>query len=136
MRFLIRRLAEEEGKAVFLSSHLLHEVQLLCDRVAIIAKGAVMHESTIVDLLRHESGYRVEAAPFEVAEAALAARWACRREGAALLVDATRDEVPEMVRRLVGAGADIFSVAAAERNLEEVFLAMTQDDVTPEASNA
>jgi ABC-2 type transport system ATP-binding protein len=57
MRFLIRRLAEEDGKAVFLSSHLLHEVQQLCDRVAIITKGAVVHESTIADLLRHDSGF-------------------------------------------------------------------------------
>jgi ABC-2 type transport system ATP-binding protein len=128
MRFLIRRLAEEEGKAVFLSSHLLHEVQQLCDRVAIIAKGAVVHESTIADLLRHEGGFRIEAAPLDVAEAALSARWACRTEGNALHVQAARDEAPELVRRLVGAGADLFALVPAERNLEEVFLSMTQEE--------
>jgi ABC-2 type transport system ATP-binding protein len=128
MRVLIRHLAEQEGKAVFLSSHLLHEVQQLCDRVAIIAKGAVVHESTIQDLLRHEGGFRVEAAPLDVAMAALSARWACRAEGDALHVDASRDEAPDLVRRLVGAGADLFSLVPAERNLEEVFLSMTQEE--------
>jgi ABC-2 type transport system ATP-binding protein len=81
MRFLIRRLAEQDGKAVFLSSHLLHEVQQLCDRVGIITKGAVVHESTIADLLRHDGGFRVEATPLDLAQAALSSRWACRVEG-------------------------------------------------------
>ena len=132
MRFMIRRLAEEEGKAVFLSSHLLHEVQQVCDRVAIIAKGAVVHESTIADLLRHDGGFRVEASPMEVAEAALAARWACRAEGTQLHVEATREEIPDLVRRLVGAGADIYAIVPAERNLEEVFLSMTQAETPQE----
>jgi ABC-2 type transport system ATP-binding protein len=136
MRFLIRRLAEEQGKAVFLSSHLLHEVQQVCDRVAIITRGVVVHESTITDLLRHDGGFRVEAAPAEIAEAALAARWACRAEGGLLHVEAAREEVPELVRRLVGAGADIYSVVPAERNLEEVFLSMTQDDGQQEGGHA
>jgi ABC-2 type transport system ATP-binding protein len=127
MRVLIRHLAEDQGKSVFLSSHLLHEVQQLCDRVAIIAKGAVVHESTITDLLRHDGGFRIEAAPLDVAQAALEQRWACRLEGSGLQVQAQREEAPDMVRRLVGAGVDLFSLAPAERNLEEVFLAMTQE---------
>jgi ABC-type multidrug transport system ATPase subunit len=57
MRVLIRMLAEERGKSIFLSSHLLHEVQQLCDRVAIVNKGSVVHEATIADLLRHERGF-------------------------------------------------------------------------------
>jgi ABC-2 type transport system ATP-binding protein len=127
MRFLIRRLAEEDGKAVFLSSHLLHEVQQLCDRVAIITKGAVVHESTIADLLRHDWRLPGRGQPIEVAQSVLSARWACRVEGAQLHVDATREEVPELVKRLVGAGAEIFTIVPAERNLEEVFLSMTQE---------
>lgn len=133
MRVLIRSLAEEHGKTVFLSSHLLHEVQQLCDRVAIISSGTMIHESRIADLLRHDSGYRVEASPLNVAEAALAARWPTRIDGEALLVDATREDVPDLVRRLVGAGADVHGVAPTQRNLEEVFLSMTQSGETPDA---
>jgi len=133
MRILIRSLAEEHGKTVFLSSHLLHEVQQLCDRVAIISQGTMIHESRIADLLRHDSGYRVEATPVSVAEAALAARWPTQSDGEALLVDASREDVPDMVRRLVGAGADVHAVAPTQRNLEEVFLSMTQSGETPDA---
>ena len=132
MRALIRSLAADHGKTVFLSSHLLHEVQQVCDRVAIVSKGEVVREARIAELLRGDAGLRVEAAPLEVAEAALAARWKVERDGAALLVAATHDEAPEVARRLIGAGADLFGLAAEQRNLEEVFLAITQ----PEADDA
>jgi ABC-2 type transport system ATP-binding protein len=126
MRMLIRRLAAEEGKAVFLSSHLLHEVQQVCDRVGIIGKGRMIREASIAELLQRDDGLRVEAAPLEAAEAALEGRWAVERQGDALRVRAAREEAPEVVRRLVGAGIDVHALSAVEGNLEEVFLAMTQ----------
>ena len=63
MRALIRSLSADHGKTVFLSSHLLHEVQQVCDRVAIISKGEIVRESTVEDLLRQDDGLRIEAAP-------------------------------------------------------------------------
>jgi ABC-2 type transport system ATP-binding protein len=128
MRALIRGLAADHGKTVFLSSHLLHEVQQVCDRIAIISKGEIVREAGIAELLRGEAGLRVEAAPLDVAEAALAARWAVERDGEILLVRATRDDAPEVVRRLIGAGADLFGLALEQRNLEEVFLSITQPE--------
>ena len=75
MRRLIRSLAADGGKTVFLSSHLLSEVQQVCDRVAIIHKGEVVRESTVAGLLDQDaSGLRIEAAPIEAAEAALRPR--------------------------------------------------------------
>ena len=128
MRLLIRRLAAEQGKTVFLSSHLLHEVQQVCDRVAIIDKGEVIRESTIADLLRTDLGLEIDAAPLDRAEAVLADRWATRMNGDKLLVRATRDETPELVRRLVGADVELFGIAPEQRNLEQVFLALTQPE--------
>jgi len=132
MRALIRDLAEQRGKTVFLSSHLLHEVQQVCDRVGIISGGEIVRESSIADLLRQDDGLRLEAAPPDVAEAALSARWAVERSGDSMVVRATRAEAPEVVRRLVGAGVDLFSLAPEQRNLEEVFLSITQAE-TPDA---
>ncbi|HEY0013844.1 MAG TPA: ABC transporter ATP-binding protein [Allosphingosinicella sp.] len=129
MRDLIRSLATDHGKTVFLSSHLLHEVQQVCDRVAIISKGEIVRESTIEELLRQDDGLRIEAAPADVAEAALASRWAVERDGDALIVRAARAEAPEVVRRLVGAGADLFRLTPEQRNLEEVFLSITQEGI-------
>ena len=132
MRDLIRSLAVDRGKTVFLSSHLLHEVQQVCDRVAIISKGEIVRESTIAELLRQDDGLRIDAAPLEIAAAALASRWPVDRDGDSLVVRATRAEAPEVVRRLVGAGADLFRLTPEQRNLEEVFLSITQ----PEADDA
>jgi ABC-2 type transport system ATP-binding protein len=132
MRALIRDLAERHGKTVFLSSHLLHEVQQVCDRVGIISAGEIVRESSIADLLRQDDGLRLEATPVEVAEAALSARWAVERVKDGMVVRATRAEAPEVVRRLVGAGVDLFSLAPEQRNLEEVFLSITQPE-TPDA---
>jgi ABC-2 type transport system ATP-binding protein len=126
MRALIRGLAVDQGKTVFLSSHLLHEVQQVCDRVAIISNGEIVRESTIAELLRQDDGLRIDAAPLEIAEAALASRWAVERDGDSLVVRATRAEAPEVVRRLVGAGADLFRLTPEQRNLEDVFLSITQ----------
>jgi ABC-2 type transport system ATP-binding protein len=130
MRALIRSLAADRGKTVFLSSHLLHEVQQVCDRIAIISKGEVVRQSTIADLLRQDDGLRIEALPVEVAEAALSSRWAVERSGDSLLVGATRAEAPEVVRRLVGAGADLLRLVPEQRNLEDVFLSITQPEAT------
>src|SRR5438309_1148298 len=120
------------GEDLRRNASVLRRVGSLVDRVAIVSKGEVVRESGIAELLRQDAGLRVEAAPLDVAEAALAARWKVERSGDALLVDATKDEAPEVARRLIGAGANLFALAAEERNLEDVFLSITQ----PEAPDA
>ena len=129
MRQLIRSLAADRGKTVFLSSHLLSEVQQVCDRVAIINKGELVRESTVAGLLDQEStSLRVEAVPVEGAEAALRPHWPVARDGPALVVAAARAEAPEVARRLVEAGIALFGLAPVQANLEDVFLALTQED--------
>ncbi|QAY75749.1 ABC transporter ATP-binding protein [Sphingosinicella sp. BN140058] len=129
MRLLIRSLSADHGKTVFLSSHLLHEVQQVCDRVAIISRGEVIREATIRDLLSADEGLRLHASPLELARSVIEERWAATAEGDSLLVSATQEEAPELVRRLVGAGVDIFALAPERRNLEEVFLSITQEEM-------
>ena len=80
------------------------------------------------DLLRHEDGLRLDATPVDVAQSALVDRWAAQVDGNSLIVQATREEAPEVVRRLVGAGVELFGLAPVQRNLEEVFLAITQPE--------
>ncbi len=129
MRRLIRSLAEDRGKTVFLSSHLLSEVQQVCDRVAIINKGEVVRESTVAGLLDQDStSLRVEAAPIDAAEAALRLRWPVTRDGAALVVSAARDETPEVARILVEVGIALFALAPVQASFEDVFLALTREE--------
>ena len=51
MRQFIRRLSRKEGISIFISSHILHEVQLLCDRVAIIDHGKMIWTGQVGQLL-------------------------------------------------------------------------------------
>jgi ABC-2 type transport system ATP-binding protein len=129
MRELIRSLAADHGKTVFLSSHLLSEVQQVCDRVAIINKGEVIREATVAGLLDQETtALRVDAAPPEAAEAVLRPHWPVTRDGAALIVSATRDATPDVARRLVEAGILLFGLAPVQASFEDVFLALTRED--------
>ena len=129
MRELIRSLAADRGKTVFLSSHLLSEVQQVCDRVAIINKGQVVRESTVAGLLDQEAtNLRVEAAPVEAAAAALSPHWPVVRDGTALTVTAGRAEAPAVARRLIEAEIALFSLTPVQANLEEVFLALTREE--------
>jgi ABC-2 type transport system ATP-binding protein len=127
MRNLIRRISRDQGRTVFLSSHLLHEVEQVCDRVAIVAKGAVLREAVMGDLLREEGALRIEAQPADKAVAALSGRWPVHASGDTLLVTAAGHETPAVVAALVGAGVEVFHVSAPQRTLEQAFISITQE---------
>jgi ABC-2 type transport system ATP-binding protein len=127
MRALIRSLAEEHNKTVFLSSHLLNEVQQTCDRLAIIDHGVLIREDSVAGILHEEESFRIEAAPLDKARAALA-DWPCEIQGAALTVRAAKADAPEIARRLIAAQVELFSLAPHQRSLEEAFLAITRTE--------
>ena len=126
MRKLIRELAAE-GKAVFLSSHLLHEVQQVCDRIAIIDKGLLVREATTVELIGESDTLAIEAEPVESAIAVLDGRWPVTRQGNRIIVPATRADAPEIARLLVNAGSAIYHMASEQQDLETIFLEMTRE---------
>jgi ABC-2 type transport system ATP-binding protein len=116
------------GQTVLLSSHLLAEVQEICDRVGIIAGGRLLVESTVADL-RGATGIRLVAAPIERARAvamSVAGDDAVQVEGPALRVSGPAARAPELARALVGAGVDIAELTPVERSLEDVFFDLTR----------
>ncbi|WP_310964787.1 ABC transporter ATP-binding protein [Nocardioides terrisoli] len=126
MRELIVDLAAA-GQTVVLSSHLLAEVQEICDRVGVISQGRLLRESTVAEL-RGISSLVVRATPLEES-LALSMRLA-GDHGVAVLGDRLRlaltpDRAPDVVRALVAAGIDVHEVTTSERTLEEVFFEMT-----------
>jgi len=125
VRTFLRGLADEQGKTVFLSSHLLGEVEQVCDRVAIISEGEIVREGAVRELLSRQSQVRLVAAPPEQAAAVLGERWTVSREGEALLVHAAREDAPAIVRCLVEQGVDLFELTIQRQSLEEYFLAAT-----------
>ena len=106
-RRTVRRLLEDlrdRGVAVLLNSHLLSEVELVCDRVAIIARGEVVAAGTPEQLSR-PSGIEVETA-----------------NGTRLFEAASREDAPRIVRELVAQGEEIYGVRVLRSSLEDAYL--------------
>lgn len=129
IREFIRRQADEFGKTVFLSSHLLGEVEQVCDRVAIINMGEIVREGVVADLLAGKAHLRVEAAPLDKAAAILGEHWTVSANTQWLTVQASREDTPHVVRRLVEHGVDVFQVSLQRQSLEEYFLAVVQEQI-------
>jgi ABC-type multidrug transport system ATPase subunit len=126
MRSLIVELARG-GQTVLLSSHLLAEVQEICDRVGVINNGRLLRESTVAEL-RGSSTLRVRGVPLDLALATamrLAGDDGVRVEGEELLLALPADRAPDLTRALVADGVDVHEVTSRERSLEEVFFEMT-----------
>jgi ABC-2 type transport system ATP-binding protein len=135
MRGFIRSLVKERGKTVFLSSHLLNEVEQICDRVAIIHKGEMIREGPVARLLAEDaSKLKIQVTPVERAEEVLKEHWETSRETGApeqfpwLIVAAPPQESPRVVELLVQKGFRIYQVVVQRQTLEGYFLAATQDN--------
>lgn len=126
MRKLISELPKE-GKTVFLSSHQLHDVGELCNRVAFIGRGRMIREATVAELKKGESVTMIAAEPIDAALAALAGQWTAEATPDGILVKAGRDAVPAILRSLVDRGVNIYRVSEKDRSLEESFLEITKD---------
>ena len=116
------------GQTVLLSSHLLAEVQEICDRVGIIAGGRLLVESTVAEL-RGATGIRLVAQPIDRALAVamkVAGDDAVEVDGPVLRVSGPAAQAPELARALVGAGIDITELTPVERSLEDVFFDLTR----------
>src|SRR3954452_11088042 len=130
MRKLIVDLARG-GQTVLLSSHLLDEVQEICDRVGVINNGVLLKESTVAQL-RGGSALAVRGEPVDRAIAiamALAGDDGVHVDGDRMLVDLGPDHAPELVRELVAGGVAVHEVTSVERTLEEVFFEMTRNEL-------
>jgi ABC-2 type transport system ATP-binding protein len=128
----MRRLVGElsgDGQTILFSSHLLDEVQDLCDRVAVMSRGRLLSESTVAEL-RGSSALFVRAEPMDVTLAVamrIAGDDGVERVDDGVRLEVGADQAPALTRALVDAGADVHEVRAQERSLEEVFLDLTDD---------
>src|SRR5690606_22982579 len=94
IRRLVRRLLDAVGKTVFLSSHLLSEVEQDRDRVAIIHEGVLLREGNVSALLSEHQRVRVETSVKPDQLDMLSTRWPLTPNGSAAYLDATRDDIP------------------------------------------
>jgi ABC-2 type transport system ATP-binding protein len=126
IRGLLRHLAEERKMSVFVSSHLLAEIELMADRVAIIHHGRILKEGSVRDLIssRREMEIRVD----DVARAAAIAG----EHGLAFHTDADRiwlpieeSDAPPFIAALAAANVAVFHAQRRVQSLEQMFLEAT-----------
>jgi ABC-2 type transport system ATP-binding protein len=134
VRELLRRLAGE-GRTILVSSHILSEVQLMCDRVAILSRGKCVREGSVDELLRTTSGSALFVRVDDLARGVEVL--AASGMEAALSGDRIRVAAPDgggsaVSRALAAAGLYPSELRPDEADLETVFLQLTGEAETPE----
>jgi ABC-2 type transport system ATP-binding protein len=129
VRQVIRELSAR-GTAVFLNSHLLTEVEQVCDRVAVVDHGRVIASGTM-DQLLSGSAVRVRATGLDgTARAKLDPFGPRDDEGEQMtFTNLAPDRVPELVAQIVAAGGRVYEVAPRHQTLEDRFLQLLHEDV-------
>ena len=126
MRKLIKDIGQGE-RTVLLSSHLLGEVEAICDRVGVISNGRLVTQSTVQDLLGEE-GVLVRAQPIEQAQDLLTRMFgaeAVSRSDGAIYLKTDPGRSLEINHQLMAAGVGVSELRPFERSLEEVFFQLT-----------
>ncbi|WP_169081659.1 ABC transporter ATP-binding protein [Paenibacillus sp. PL91] len=145
LREFVRMLADQ-GMSVFISSHLLSEIQLLCDRVAIINGGRVLAEGKVADLVEQANGYvvwqldepelgkQVLASNREIAfikrESRLIDESILANMQNAFITVMAADQIPGSVEQLVERHIGVMSVHQIAPTLEELFLTLTEGEAS------
>jgi len=114
--------ARRHGKTIFLSSHLLSEVELVCDRVAILNRGQVVRTGRLSDLL--ETGDRIAIVVRSVPAGLFPEATA---NGSWLQFTVARGQLREALERVWTAGGEVVSVTPLRRSLEDIFLELTAE---------
>ncbi|HEV7572379.1 MAG TPA: ABC transporter ATP-binding protein [Thermoanaerobaculia bacterium] len=126
IRELLRLLASERQMSIFISSHLLAEIELTCDRVAIIHKGRILRAGTVRELIssRREMELRVD----DVARASAIAtdrNLTYRIDTDRIWIAIEEADAPPLIASFVEAGINVFHAQRRTQSLEEMFLEAT-----------
>lgn len=129
LRDYLRQLVKQEGIAVFVSSHLLSEMELMCDRVAIIQSGKLIDVFKIQTERSSQTSYKVQ---FEVDKGQEALQLMIKSGHQALLessnriaIEADKELIAVLNAQLVGAGVKVYGISVHNKSLEDQFLEVT-----------
>jgi ABC-2 type transport system ATP-binding protein len=129
MRQFIRFLAEDEGLSVLVSSHLLSEIQLLCDRVAIISKGTIIRTDTVHQLLANRERVVWHVNPLDKGKEVLSSLTKIeQKDDGTILTEFNEQLIPIWNKQLVEAGVAVMEMNRKMPVLEDLFLELTGGD--------
>lgn len=125
LRDYLRELAEVEGITVFVSSHLLSEMELMCDTVAVIQQGRLVDVRSLETDADSEEHIRETAFEVNHPKLALELIGGGRIEKGCLIIATDRDTTSQINVKLVNAGIAVYSIRVVTRSLEDQFLELT-----------
>ncbi len=125
MRQFIRNLAENEGLSVLVSSHLLSEIQLLCDRVAIMKKGEIINIDSVENLLTKQEKLAWRVLPLEKGKKVLERFTPVEVEEDYLITPVVDQKAGEWSKALIEEGVSILEMNRKIPVLEDLFLQLT-----------
>lgn len=120
-RMYLRKIAEEDNVAIVVSSHLLAEIELMVDRIAIIQNGELIDIRELEQQVA--SQYYVEIGQQEHFIAVLGDK--AKKENGGFIVDLSKEDIPAFVRKLVAAEIDLYTIQPVQKRLEDQFIEMT-----------
>lgn len=123
-RTYLRKIAAEDGVSVFVSSHLLSEIELMCDRIAIIQNGKLIDIREMNQ--KEEAHYYIEAQPAEQTQELLIAQGlVLEASGTGFVTKVEQEKIPALIQAMVTANLQVFAVQPFRKTLEDQFLEMT-----------
>jgi ABC-2 type transport system ATP-binding protein len=131
VRLLLPRLRDELGLTILLSSHLLHEVERICNAVAIIDQGRLLYQGAIAGLLAEEKVLKITVEPLDDAYRLLRREpmvSVSRNGSQSLYVRVQNDYIPRVNALLVANGIRVMELAPQRTTLEDVFLSLTKEN--------
>lgn len=132
-RQYLRKISETEGVSVFVSSHMLSEIEQMCDRIAVIQNGKLIDIREMSEA--RESFYYLEATPGEKAKQMLLdGGFTVEEFKGGLLVNAEQHQIPGLVESFIAEGLQVFAVQPHRKTLEDEFLEMTGGGQIAEAN--
>ena len=131
LRDILKKYAHEEGAAVMVSSHILSEMQLLCDRVGIIDNGKLIKVCSLEELngeMDSAPGYTIKVSDrdkaLKILEDNKIPAKAAVDEGT-IEAEAEEDKISSIISQLVSGGVEIYEVRKKQSSLEDIFLQVT-----------
>lgn len=129
LRDILKKISHEENVAVFVSSHILTEMQQMCDRVAVLDNGKIVK----IEQITNSKEEKIETIELRIKDKTKAIKILkekfevdAKEEKDSLLVTIQTEKVPEVVRELAIEDVGIKAVIPREHNLEEIFFDATE----------
>lgn len=135
IRDYVRLLAREKNMAVIVSSHLLSEMEMMCDRIGIIQDGRLVDVQLVREFVHDGTGvsYELEVVPGEKAMTLLAVNYPnlkANHSRNGITVELSKAEIPTLVKLLVAEDISIFGIKEVAKTLEDRFLEVTSERET------